>query len=122
MWWDTHMINWNGKSLLKKEVDMIIDSDASLTGWGATSHTSGQDIPEERNQDVSTPQVRQYHGSGIYKQPGRSSLQGIGRLSQEPMDVVSGEEHSHHSPAPTRGSEHNKNCLPSLSPILSSIY
>ena len=37
MWWDTHMINWNGKSLLKKEVDMIIDSDASLTGWGATS-------------------------------------------------------------------------------------
>ena len=37
MWWDTHMINWNGKSLLKKEVDMTIDSDASLTGWGATS-------------------------------------------------------------------------------------
>ena len=37
MWWDTHMINWNGKSLLKKEVDMIIDSDASLIGWGATS-------------------------------------------------------------------------------------
>ena len=36
MWWDTHMINWNGKSLLKKEVDITIDSDASLTGWGAT--------------------------------------------------------------------------------------
>ena len=31
------MINWNGKSLLKKEVDTIIDSNASLTGWGATS-------------------------------------------------------------------------------------
>ena len=31
------MINWNGKSFLKKEVDMIIDSEASLTGWGATS-------------------------------------------------------------------------------------
>ena len=26
------MINWNGISLLKMEVDMIIDSDASLTG------------------------------------------------------------------------------------------
>ena len=37
MWWNTHMIKWNGKSLLKKEVDMIIDSDASLTSWGATS-------------------------------------------------------------------------------------
>lgn len=32
-WWDTHMINWNGKSNLKKEVDMTI---ASLIGWGAT--------------------------------------------------------------------------------------
>ena len=39
MWWDTHMINWNGKSLLKKEVDLIIDSDASLIGWGATCQT-----------------------------------------------------------------------------------
>ena len=31
------MINKNGKSLLKKEVDTIIDSNASLTGWEATS-------------------------------------------------------------------------------------
>ena len=99
MWWDTHTINWNGKSLLKKEVDI---SDASLTGWGATSqnqrtggpwsqtehrihklsgaascNTSSQDIPAEHNQDISTPQVRQHHGSNIYKQPGRNSLQGI---------------------------------------------
>ena len=35
MWWDTHMIKWNGKSLLKKEVDLVIDSDASLIEWGA---------------------------------------------------------------------------------------
>ena len=34
MWWDMHMMNMNGKSLFKKEVDMIIDSDASLTGVG----------------------------------------------------------------------------------------
>ena len=39
VWWDAHMINWNGKSLLKKEVDMTIDSDASLVGWGATCQT-----------------------------------------------------------------------------------
>jgi hypothetical protein len=45
MWWDTHMINWNGKSLLKKDVDMIIDSDASLTGWGATSQNQRSVVP-----------------------------------------------------------------------------
>ena len=32
MWWDNHMIRWNGKTLLKKEIDLIIDSDASLLG------------------------------------------------------------------------------------------
>ena len=35
-WWNTHMIRCNGKSLFKKEADTIIDSDASLIGWGAT--------------------------------------------------------------------------------------
>ena len=34
-WWDTHMSRWNGKSLIKREVDLTIDSDASLIGWGA---------------------------------------------------------------------------------------
>ena len=29
------MIEWNGKSFLSKEIDLTIDSDASLTGWGA---------------------------------------------------------------------------------------
>ena len=79
MWWDTHLINWNGKSLLKKEVDMIIDSNASLTRLGSNQSepkdrrsvvtdrvqnahqlsgaagykTSSQDIPEKQNQDVT---------------------------------------------------------------------
>jgi len=29
------MSKWNGKTLLKREIDMIIDSHASLKGWGA---------------------------------------------------------------------------------------
>ena len=36
-WWDNHMSRWNGKSLVKTEIDTVIDSDASLMGWGATS-------------------------------------------------------------------------------------
>jgi hypothetical protein len=37
------MVKWNGKSLLSKEIDMIIDSDASLMGWGAVcqNHRTG---------------------------------------------------------------------------------
>ena len=31
------MSRWNVKSLVKMEIDIVIDSDASLMGWGATS-------------------------------------------------------------------------------------
>ena len=38
-WWDMEMSRWNGKTLFKRETDMIIDSDASLQGWGACCGT-----------------------------------------------------------------------------------
>ena len=60
--------------------------------------------------DVSTPQVGQYHSNGIHKQPGRDSLQGFGRLSEEPVDVVPGEEYPHHSPTPSSCSECDSRC------------
>ena len=41
---------------------------------------------------------------------GENSLQGIGRLGKEPMDVVPGAEHPHHSPTPTRCSECYSRC------------
>ena len=34
-WWDTNMCKWNGRTILKREIDLTIDSDASLQGWGA---------------------------------------------------------------------------------------
>ncbi len=30
------MKNWNGKTILRNEIDLIIDSDASMTGLGAS--------------------------------------------------------------------------------------
>ena len=39
-WWNTNMSRWNGKTLLKQDIDLVIDSDASLEGWGA--HCSDQ--------------------------------------------------------------------------------
>uniref|UniRef100_A0A1X7TRB5 Reverse transcriptase domain-containing protein n=1 Tax=Amphimedon queenslandica TaxID=400682 RepID=A0A1X7TRB5_AMPQE len=51
IWWDTQMINWNGKMLLTTEPDLIIESDASTQGWGAShqgSSTGGPWSPQER--------------------------------------------------------------------------
>jgi hypothetical protein len=44
----------------------------------------------------------QHYNCGIHRQFGRHSLQGLGRLGQESMDVVPGTEHSHHSATPAR--------------------
>ena len=35
-WWAEHMQEWNGKSLICREPDISIESDASQTGWGAS--------------------------------------------------------------------------------------
>ena len=35
-WWDTQMNKWNGRALLKRDFNLTIESDAYLTGWGAT--------------------------------------------------------------------------------------
>ena len=38
-WWVDHLTKWNGKSLVKWQgLDIVIESDASLTGWGAMSN------------------------------------------------------------------------------------
>ena len=36
IWWRDHLSAWNGKSLLKKPDSLIIETDASNLGWGAT--------------------------------------------------------------------------------------
>ena len=45
MWWDSHVVKWNGKSLLSKEVDMTIDSDTSLIRKGCKCvRTNGPEV------------------------------------------------------------------------------
>ena len=36
-WWSMEMIKWNGKVLLRKDIDLWIMPDASLMDWGTTS-------------------------------------------------------------------------------------
>ena len=35
-WWKNHLTAWNGKSLVLRQPDLRIESDASLIGWGAS--------------------------------------------------------------------------------------
>ena len=55
-WWSTEMMKWNGKALLRKEIDLVIMSDAFLTGWGAVSgrqRTGGPWSQEERTMHIN---------------------------------------------------------------------
>ena len=55
-WWDTRMARWNGKTVLQKEIDLIIDSNASLTGWGAACQdlrTGGPWSGQERSNHIN---------------------------------------------------------------------
>ena len=55
-WWDNHMSRWNGKSLVKTEINIVIDSDAFLMGWGATSsqqRTGGPWSAEESKMHIN---------------------------------------------------------------------
>ena len=35
LWWRDHLAAWNGRSLLRKENDLLIETNASNLGWGA---------------------------------------------------------------------------------------
>jgi len=47
IWWDNNMCRWNGKALIQREVDLVINSDASLEGWGAccSKQRTGVHVP-----------------------------------------------------------------------------
>ena len=119
------MINWNGKSLLKKEVDMIIDSDASLIGWGATcqnQRTGGPWSLIESNRHINCLELLAATLAAqtflkdktrmsvllrldnttavayINNLGGTVSKELVYRLSKEPVDVVPRKEYPHHSP------------------------
>ena len=55
-WWVLNIDCWNGKSLVVGKTDLLIESDASLTGWGASSlgsRTGGPWSVEEKNLHIN---------------------------------------------------------------------
>ena len=51
-WWEEQLTRWSGKTLIMRQPNIQIESDASLEGWGASAHgslTGGPWSREERN-------------------------------------------------------------------------
>ena len=50
------MTRWNGKTILKRDIDLVIDSDASLIGWGAAcqdQRTGGPWSDQEKESHIN---------------------------------------------------------------------
>ena len=50
-WWQNHLTNWNGRTVSRTPAQVVIQSDASLTGWGAVCEgvsTGGSWDPQEQ--------------------------------------------------------------------------
>ena len=55
-WWQEHLSLWNGRTLLKHRQQLLIQSDASMTGWGAVCGgiwTGGPWSPEEQKMHIN---------------------------------------------------------------------
>ena len=55
-WWDTQMSKWNGRHILAKEPDLVIESDASTLGWGASCqniNTGGPWSAQEKTNHIN---------------------------------------------------------------------
>jgi len=60
-WWILHLQNANGKSIISPGPDMIMETDACLTGWGATCNgrnIQGQWNAEERLEPINALEMR----------------------------------------------------------------
>ncbi|VDI13331.1 Hypothetical predicted protein [Mytilus galloprovincialis] len=60
-WWVTKLGSWNGKALLRPEPHLTIQSDASLSGWGATCQQisiGGLWIDEEKSLHINQLELK----------------------------------------------------------------
>ena len=60
-WWQQHLSQWNGRSLIQHHEQMVIRSDASLTGWGAVcgeTRTGGPWSPSEQEMHINCLELK----------------------------------------------------------------
>jgi len=55
-WWQHHLTHWNGRTTLRRSVQIVIQSNASLSGWGAVCKgmsTGGLWSPQEQSLPIN---------------------------------------------------------------------
>lgn len=60
-WWQQHLSQWNGRSLIRHQEQMVICSDASLAGWGAVcgkTRTGGPWSPSEQELHINCLELK----------------------------------------------------------------
>ena len=106
---------WNGKSIVVDQPDFVIESDASLKGWGAAHgeiKTGGSWSKEEKQYHINCLEIMaahlaittflKDHANVIHQPPGRDSVAPGNRGHKKLVDVVLREKHLSKSPAPPR--------------------
>ena len=135
VWWDTEMVKWNGRTILAQEPHMVIESDASKLGWGASCQgisTGGPWSAQEKSQHINCLELlaatlalqtfvkNEREVSVLLKIDNTAAVAYInnqgGTVSKDlvsltrKLDVVPGEEYSHTGTAPPWCHESNSRC------------
>ena len=126
IWWDMQMVRWDGRSVVIKDLDLTVDLDASILGWGVscqsvstggtwsaqerTRHINCLDLMvatlalnnlhEEIDRFVSVDENRQHNSGCLHKQSRGDNIRRACPPDLRPVDVVPGEEHTHSSAIP----------------------
>ena len=128
-WWMIEVRKWNGRSILPPQPDLIIETDASLLGWGAVSdnNSTGGSVVRSREDSAYQPagvdrgsicnsgfhegsekyshsvEDGQHNGDIVHQSHGRYEISGPLTCSLRAMAVVPSERDHHHSGVPTGG-------------------
>lgn len=118
-WWQDHLFAWSGKALLQKNPDLVIETDASHTGWGAYCNgiqTGGrwseserllhsQSLRQRKGKNPGPTVDGQHHSIDLCKQDGRYKIFNLGQYGPPTRAVVFEPQHYYQSSAYSRKPE-----------------
>ena len=130
LWWVHQLTTWNGRAILSQTPDLVVETDASLLGWGAVPEgmrTGGLWSEKERTQHINCLELMagalavrtfakhkrnpctitngQQNGNLLHKPYGGNPIPEYGTASLSAMAVVSPERDNSFSRVFTRGKE-----------------
>ena len=134
-WWQEHLTHWNGRTLLKHRQQLVIQSDASLTGWGLfagefgqgsmvsrgtedahqllgtdCSHASSASFCQGSLRSVNSVAVRQSNSCGLHQPSGWHSIPATGTVGESFVALCSSAGHYAIGSTYSRGDQSGGRC------------